>query len=407
MMSVPAHDAGHILTALLIMFVAAKAAAELFERLEQPAVVGEILAGILIGPQVLGWVSPNELTSALAELGAVFLLFAVGLETMPRALMEASKVALPVAVGGVVLPFALGYGAMSVLGYSQPQDLFMGAALVATSVGIAARVLSRMGMLQTKSARTILAAAVIDDILGLLILAVVSSMAEGKADYVQMGTTAAMAVGFTVFMVTAGAWAVNRVAPGVHRLRIGEGFFMTGIAFCLLLAVVSESIGIAAIVGAFLAGMALAEPSHDTGMHERTNALTEFLVPFFLVNIGLQLQLSTLRDPATLALCLLLTALAIISKVVGCGGVLWRQGRRVAGQVGMGMVPRGEVGIIVAQVGLSAGILTPKLFAVAVFMAVATTLIAPPFIKRLFSGEQPEPALAVLVAVEDVESGEV
>jgi len=389
------------------MFVAAKVAAELFERLNQPAVVGEILAGILVGPQVLKWVSPNELSSALAELGAVFLLFAVGLETMPRALIDASKVAMPVAVGGVALPFALGYGAMFLLGYSQPQDLFIGAALVATSVGITARVLSRMNMLQTKSARTILAAAVIDDILGLLVLAIVSSMSRGQADLLQIGITAAMAIGFTVFMVTVGARVVGRAAPNIHRLRIGEAFFVASIAFCLLLAVMSERIGIAAIVGAFLAGMALAEPSHDTGLHERTNALTEFLVPFFLVNIGLQLQLSTLREPAILGLCALLTALAIIGKVVGCGGVLWRQGKRVVGQVGMGMVPRGEVGIIVAQVGLSSGILTPKLFAVAVFIAVATTLIAPPFIKLFFKGEQPEPSLASPVAEEDVKSGEV
>lgn len=401
------HHAAQILTALLIMFVAAKVTAELFERLEQPAVVGEILAGIFIGPQVLNWVSPNDLTSALAELGAVFLLFSVGLETVPHTLIQASKVALPVAVGGVVLPFAFGYGAMYALGYSQPQDLFMGAALVATSVGITARVLKRMNMLQTKSARLILSAAVIDDILGLLVLAIVSSMAKGSADWAQIGTTAVMAVGFTVFMATVGARVVKRAAPRLQRLHIGESFFISGMAFCLLLAVLSERIGVAGIVGAFLAGMAFAEPSHDTGMHERTNALTEFLVPFFLVNIGLQLQLDTLRDPATLGLCALLTALAIISKIIGCGGVLWRQGRRVVGQVGVGMVPRGEVGIIVAQVGLSAGILTPKLFAVAVFMAVATTLIAPPFIQRFFSGEPTEPTLEFPVAVEHVESGEV
>lgn len=401
------HQVADLLTVLLIMFLAAKAAAELFERLGHPAVIGEILAGILIGPQVLNWVSPNELTAALAELGAVFLLFAVGLETIPHALIQASRIALPVAVGGVVLPFAFGYGTMALLGYSQPQDLFMGAALVATSVGITARVLSSMGMLQTRSARLILAAAVIDDILGLLVLAVVSSMAKGSADWTQIGVTAVMAVGFTVFMATVGAHVVKHAAPGLHRLRIGESFFVTGVASCLLLAVVSERIGIAAIVGAFLAGMAFAEPSRDTGMHERTNALTEFLVPFFLVNIGLQLQLDTLRDPATIGLCALLTALAVIGKVVGCGGVMWRQGRRVVGQVGMGMVPRGEVGIIVAQVGLSSGILTQRLFAVAVFIAVATTLIAPPFIKRYFRGEEPEPALESPVAAADVESGEI
>ncbi len=382
------HSTADLLTALLIIFVTAKVAAELFERMGQPAVVGEILAGIVIGPCALGWVSPNELTSSLAELGAVLLLFGIGLETMPRALIEASKSALLVAVGGVVLPFGLGYGAMLILHHGQPESLFVGAALTATSVGITARVLSQMQVLRTPSARTILAAAVIDDIFGLTVLAVVGGLAGGRADLWHIAGTVALAVGFTVLMATFGADLVRRATPRLHNLRIGEAFFVCGIGFCLLLAVVSEHLGMAAIVGAFLAGMAFAEPARDTGMHQRTSALIEFLVPFFLVNIGLQVKLAALADPGTLLLCGLLTLLAVIGKVVGCGGLAWRQGWRAMGQIGVGMVPRGEVGIIVAQVGLASGVLTDHLFAALVTVAVATTLIAPPLLKHLYRGEQ-------------------
>lgn len=396
-MPVDGHSTTQLLSSLLIIFVAAKVAAELFERLGQPAVVGEIFAGVLIGPSVLGWVHPNELTSSLSELGAIFLLFAVGLETMPRALLKASKGALPVAVGGVLLPFGLGYGAMLVLRHGQPESLFVGAALVATSVGITARVLGRMRMLQTPSARTILSAAIIDDVLGLTVLAIVGGLAGGRANLWQIAGTVVLSIGFTVFMATLGADAVRRAAPRMHNLRIGEALFVCGIAFCLLLAVVSERIGMAAIVGAFLAGMAFAEPARDTGMHRRTSALTEFLVPFFLVNIGLQVKISALGHPGTLALCGLLTLLAVIGKLVGCGGLAWRQGWRAMGQVGVGMVPRGEVGVIIAQVGLASGVLTDNVFAAVVAMAVATTLLAPPFTKRLFAGERAEAEVAALV----------
>lgn len=377
-------DVPHLLTALLLMFVAAKGTAELFERLQQPAVIGEILAGVLIGPQVLQWVAPNELTAALAELGAVFLLFAVGLETLPHALLTTSKQALPVAVGGVILPFVGGYSAMALLGYGQAPALFMGAALVATSVGITVRVLQRLGMLHTPCARIILAAAVIDDLLGLIVLAIVSSLAQGKANWVQIGTTATLASGFTLGMATFGVRAVRQGAPHLSRLRIGQAFFSAGLALCLLLAVVAAHLGVAAIIGAFLAGMAFAEPSQGTGMSERTQALTEFLVPFFFVNIGLQFPFSALRDPMTLSVCALLTVIAVVGKVIGCGGLVWKQGLRAVGQVGLGMVPRGEVGIIVAQVGFSAGILTPSLFAVAVCVAVATALLGAPLLQWAF-----------------------
>lgn len=377
-----------VLLTLFIMLAAAKLMAELFERLRQPAVAGEIVAGILIGPSLLNWAAPTEITSILAEIGVIFLLFNVGLEIKPAAIFKVGKSAAMVAVLGVVLPFVAGWLLMAVWGSSTVESLFVGTALVATSVGITARVLSAMGLLDAPTARIILGAAVIDDILGLLVLAVVSSMAASEINYVAILTTAALAIGFTVFMAFVAVPVVNRVAPSADRLRSGHGMFILGLVLCLGLSVAAAFIGVAAIIGSFLAGMAMAEASEDhPKMHRQINGVTEFLVPFFLVNIGMQLRLDVFRSPAVIVLCVLVTLVAVATKLFGCGLGAINLGIKRASQVGMGMVPRGEVGIIVAQIGLSLAVIGPELYGVVLFMAVATTLIAPPFLKILYGGE--------------------
>lgn len=377
-----------VLLTLFIMLAAAKVMAELFERLRQPAVAGEILAGILIGPSLLNLAAPSEITSILAEIGVIFLLFNVGLETKPAAIFNVGKSAAMVAVLGVVVPFISGWLLMKAWGSSGVESLFVGTALVATSVGITARVLSAMGLLDAPTARIILGAAVIDDILGLLVLAVVSSMAAGAVNYVEILTTAALAIGFTVFMALVAAPVVTRVAPKADRLRSGHGMFILGLVLCLGLSVAAAYIGVAAIIGSFLAGMALAEASEDhPDMHRQINGVTEFLVPFFLVNIGMQLRLDVFRSPSVIFLCVLVTLVAVATKLFGCGLGAINLGIKRAAQVGMGMVPRGEVGIIVAQIGLGLAVIGPELYGVVLFMAVATTLIAPPFLKLLYGGE--------------------
>jgi Kef-type K+ transport system membrane component KefB len=393
-----AHDMGALLQQLFILFVAAKVGAEIFERLRQPAVVGEILAGVIVGPQVLGLIRPDDATFALSELGVLFLLFLVGLETNPSDLLRVGGKAMVVAVGGVVLPFLLGYGTMHLLGESFLEGLFVGTALVATSVGITARVLGRMGLLHLQASRIILGAAIIDDILGLLVLAVVASFRSGTIDYRQIGLTAFSAIAFTTFMLFLGGRVIQRTRPAVERLRIGHEFYVFAIGLCLALAVAAGRLGVAAIIGAFLAGMALSEVSEETGLHQRFEGLAEFFVPFFLTGIGAQLEVASLAKPSILALAVGLTVLAILGKVVGCGVPVWRQGTRMALQVGIGMAPRGEVGIVVAQLGLAQGVLNADLFAVVLFVAIATTMIAPPILTRLFAGEMPlhlEPAVAV------------
>jgi Kef-type K+ transport system membrane component KefB len=377
-----------VLLTLFIILAAAKFMAELFERLRQPAVAGEIMAGILIGPSLLNLAAPSEITSILAEIGVIFLLFNVGLETKPAAIFKVGKSAAMVAVLGVVLPFVSGWLLMKAWGSTTVESLFVGTALVATSVGITARVLSGLGLLDAPTARIILGAAVIDDILGLLVLAVVSSMAAGAVNYVEILTTAALALGFTIFVTVVAAPVVTRVAPRAERLRSGHGMFIVGLVLCLGLSVAAAYIGVAAIIGSFLAGMALAEAAEGhPNMHRQINGVTEFLVPFFLVNIGMQLRLDVFRSPSVIALCVLVTLVAVATKLLGGGLGAINLGIKRAAQVGMGMVPRGEVGLIVAQIGLGLAVIGPELYGVVLFMAVATTLIAPPFLKILYASE--------------------
>ena len=382
-----AEGAGFLLP-LLIMLVAAKVMAELFERLRQPAVAGEILAGVLIGPSVLNWVTPSDFTTLLAKIGVIFLLFSVGLETRPAEMFRVGKRAALVAIMGVIAPFGAGVLLMRMWGASGVEAMFVGTAMVATSVGITARVLSSLGLLETKTARIILGAAVIDDILGLLVLAVVTSLASGSVNYTALILTSVLAIGFTAFVALVGAPMVTRMAPRIENLRVSHALFVASLLLCLGLSAAAAYIGVAAIIGAFLAGLAFAEASEDKPtMRQQMSGVTEFLIPFFLVNIGMLLKLEVFRDRWVIALALLVTLVAVLTKLVACGLAAQGLGWRRAGQIGMGMVPRGEVGIVVAQIGLALAVLDQKLYGVVLLMAVATTLIAPPFLRVLYANE--------------------
>ena len=379
-------DHSAVILSLFIMLAAAKIMAEVCERLRQPAVVGEILAGIVIGPSLLGWVAPSEVITILAEIGVIFLLFTVGLETKPQAIFKVGTRAVIVAVLGVIFPFIAGYFIAMWWDGSFVEAMFIGAALVATSVGITARVLGSMGLLDKQTSRIILGAAVIDDILGLIILSLVSSVSQESVSYAGLIKTAAAAILFTVFVALVGSKVLTRLSPAIQKLKVSKPFFNIGLILCLGLSVASVYVGVAAIIGAFLAGMALAETTEDNHkMHHLTSGVTEFLVPFFLVNIGMQLDLLVFKDMNVVVLAVILTVAAVITKFVGCGLGAWGMAKREMAQIGIGMVPRGEVGIVVAQIGLGLGVINKNFFAAVLFMAVATTLIAPPFIKVLFA----------------------
>ncbi|MDE2148528.1 MAG: cation:proton antiporter [Gammaproteobacteria bacterium] len=367
------------------MLAAAKLLAEGFSRLRQPAVVGEILAGVLIGPSLLGWVQPSPVSHLLAELGVMFLLFSVGLEIKPAAILRVGRAALLVAMLGVLVPFGSGFVLMEAFGGSRIESLFTGTALVATSVGISARILAEMGLLETRSARIILGAAVIDDILGLLVLAVVSATARGAVNVAEIAVTAVLAVAFVAAVGVLVPRLLTRGGVHIGRLAIASPYFVVSLLLCFGLALAASWVGVAAIIGAFLAGMALAEALEvHRDVHQQVRGVTELLVPYFLVEIGMQLKLEALEQSYTLWLAAAMTAVAVVSKLAGCGLGAAALGWRGALQVGAGMVPRGEVGIVVAQIGLAAGVVTDDLFAAVLAMAVATTLIAPPMIRPLF-----------------------
>lgn len=376
---------GPLLLAIFAVFASAKIAAELCERVRIPAVVGEIVAGILIGPSVLGWVAPGAELHLLGEIGIVFLLFLVGLETDPAGLFKIGRAALLVALGGVIVPFAAGFFLFFALGYSNPERLFVGASLVATSVGVTARVLGGLGALDLPVSRLILAAAVIDDVLGLLFLGIIGGVSQGGVDLLQIGTALATSVGFILVVLLFGGRVARRVKPTIDGLRTEESFFIVGVAVCLGLSALGAYAGVAAIVGAFLAGLVLSGVSEGTTLRRRSKTLMEFTVPFFLVGIGLNLDIAAFANPAFVGLVLLTTVVALLTKIVGCG--LYPLVAGDAGQairVGVGMMPRGEVGIIVAQIGLTMGVLGKDLYALIVAVAVLTTLVTPPLLAVLF-----------------------
>jgi Kef-type K+ transport system membrane component KefB len=383
-LAMDAHGAA-IPLAMLIVFGTAKVLSELFERFGQPGIVGEILAGVLIGPSVLNWIQPNELLTALAELGVMFLLFRVGLEVKSSELLEVGATASLVAVLGVVVPFVLGWGIMLAWGYPQVESIFTGAAMVATSVGITAQVLAAKGLLHLVASKIILGAAVIDDILGLLVLAIVSSMARGSVNFLEIGITAALAIGFTILVASWGTRTLKQIIPHTTKLRSGEGQFNIALVLLFSLSVLAIYAGVAAIIGAFLAGMALSE-SVSHRVHDLAHGITELLVPFFLAGIGLQLDLASFAERDTLILSLVILIAAIASKLIGCGAGAYRMGWVGMFRIGSGMVPRGEVGMVVAQIGLSLGVIEKPVYGVVVFMAVATTLVAPPLLKVAFKG---------------------
>jgi Kef-type K+ transport system membrane component KefB len=388
---------------MLLVFVSAKLMAEVFERLNQPGIVGEILAGVLIGPSVLGWLGPSELLGALSDLGAMFLLFRVGLEVKSSELMKVGGTATLVACSGVVVPFIMGWAILRAWGEPSNEAIFVGASMVATSVGITAQVLAAKGLLHEVSSKIILAAAVIDDVLGLLVLAVVSSLTHGKLNLAQLGTTAILAVAFTVIVAKWGTHAMERFVPHVERcLKLGEPQFVLSMAMLFSLAVLAVWIGVAAIVGAFLAGMALAE-STGPRLRQLSNGVAELLVPFFLAGIGLHVDLSAFSSGRNAALALIILAAAMVSKFIGCGLGSWAMGRSEALRIGVGMIPRGEVGMVVAQIGLGFGIIRQHIYGVVVFMSVATTIVAPPLIKMVYRGVNPVlPAEPVAVAEKEV-----
>ena len=370
--------------AMLLVFGSAKLLAEICERFGVPGLVGEILAGALIGPGLLGWVAPNETLHVLSDLGVMFLLFNVGLEVKAAELMRVGGTSAVVAIAGVIVPFVTGWAILLAWGAPHAEAIFVGAAMVATSVGITASVLSARGLLDQIASKVILTAAVIDDVLGLIVLAAVSAIARGRLSILDLTLTACLAAGFTIVMGKWGTTVANRFLPHFKsRARAEEAEFHIALVLLFALALLAQYTGIAAIVGAFLAGLALSDTA-DRRVRDLTRGVSELLVPFFLVGVGLHFDMGVFRSTSTLVLALVVLAAAVVTKLLGCGLGAVKLGWRNVLKVGMGMVPRGEVGMVVAQLGLGMAVITTEVYTVVVFMVVATTIITPVLLKLAF-----------------------
>jgi len=373
-----------VLFDIFLIFASAKVLGELFERFRQPAVVGEVLAGLLLGPYLLGIVPHSPIYEGIAEIGVIFLLFTVGLETKPSEILKVGVVASRVGILGIILPFVLGFGLIAYLGHPTLEALFIGTALVATSVGITARVLGDMGLIQEIESRIILAAAVIDDIIGMILLAVVSGLGEGALSWIRIAIVAVEAIGFTLFLALVGSRVINRYGRRIEKIRTPDAPFVFSILLCLGLSALSSAIGMAAIIGAFMAGMVLAEFSEEYHLVEKAEAIYAFLVPFFFFVMGSHINVSVFGNWEIIWLGLVITAMAVIGKLLGCGLGALSLGGRGALIVGVGMVPRGEVGIIVAMLGLRLQAIPDSMYALVIFMSVVTTLAVPPVLRVMF-----------------------
>lgn len=393
-----------LLIALLVIFAAAKLFGELAERIGQPAVLGEMIGGIVVGVSGLHWIDAHDpVLHVLAEMGVLLLLFLIGLETDIHRLLSVGGASGAVAATGVVLPLAAGYGVGAWLGYSTTVSLFLGAALTATSVGITARVLSDLGHLKSDESQVILGAAVVDDILGLVLLTVIGAVAAGEP-LTLYGVTKifAVAFGFVIVAVVAGSLLAPRLIALVTRLRVGKALFFASLMCAFGLAYLAHLAGSALIIGAFAAGLVLAKTDRGRDIEHEVYDVAQFFIPIFFVSVGAAVDLGALNPFKAetrpfFIVGILLTIVAIAGKLLAGYTAFGRPLRKLV--IGVGMVPRGEVGLIFAQLGLSAGLLSTGLYSSVALMVMITTFVAPPALRALLSSQERQDAESALCDV--------
>ena len=380
-----------ILLSLFIIFVAAQIGAEIAQRLKLPGVVGEIAAGCVVGPSVLGWIHPSEALDVLAEIGVVLLLFSVGLETRIDDMKRVGRSAFFVGVLGVVIPFVFGSLWAHASGFGWDKSLFVAAAFVATSAGITARVLQELGVLQREESRVILGAAVIDDILAMLLLGVVTALQAGEG--IQLGGLAVVlleAIGFVMIIALVGTRVARHSARWLEAPINPLSPLTIVLALCIGLAFASTQFGLAAIIGAFLAGMIASETPQRETLEHQTQPLLALMTPFFFVLTGTKVELAQLASWDALTALAVITVIAIVSKLAGGFLGALALGKRGALIVGVGMIPRGEVGVVIASLGLAAGVFSPRTYALVVAMSLLTSIITPPVLAILLRHDQPQ-----------------
>jgi Kef-type K+ transport system membrane component KefB len=377
-----------------IVLVSVKLAGQASKLLGQPSVLGKLLVGVLVGPAVLNLVHPSAMMAELSELGVIMLMFLAGLETNMADIRRSAIPATLVAVGGVILPFIGGWGTASLWGYPLATAVFTGVLLVATSVSISAQTLRELGHLKSRPGTTILAAAVLDDVLGIVVLSVVlgtlgGDVAAGAAGGHGGDSIGLLLVKMAVFFGAAALVGWKVLPPLIRRFakfHVGAPLLAAGIITAVTFAYAAEMAGLAGIIGAYMAGLALSGADFKGRMmHDLEQTAFGSFVPFFFVSVGLSAKFGGM-SASFLGFVAVVVLVAIVTKIVG-GGL----GARLAGfpfrpslGIGAGMVARGEVGLIVASLGLERGLIEPELYTAMVIVSLLTTLVTPPLLKAVF-----------------------
>jgi Kef-type K+ transport system membrane component KefB len=378
-------EEGNLLFYFFIIFASAKILGELFTRLRMPAIIGELLAGVLLGNYVLRIISTeNHVLMSFAEIGVIFLLFHVGLEIRVKDLFAVGRTAVFVGLLGVLFPLVMGFLTVFWLGFPFVESLFIATAILATSVGISVKVLQDMGLIKHKVAYIVLGAAVLDDILALIILAVVKGLAAKEFHVVEISLLVLESIAFVGFLTWWGPRVAKRTRKWVEKLNIPEGPFVLSVILCLGLAELADVIGLAAIIGSFMAGIVIDEMAGVYDLENKVKYVNEFLLPFFFVMMGAHLDPRTFLDPRLVVLVLVISVVAVVSKMLGAGLACWKEDWRTRIQTGVCMIPRGEVGIIVALIGLSLQSITQEVYTVVLGMSLLTTIVTPPLITMAF-----------------------
>ncbi|GAB7386517.1 cation:proton antiporter [Bacillaceae bacterium] len=394
--SVEKAESFYFLFELALIVFAIKVMGQLSIKIGQPSVFGKLLVGIILGPSLLNLIHPNDLIKELAEVGVVLLMFLAGLETDINEFKKTAFGSTTVAVGGVILPFIGGIATAYFYGFESHVAIFTGVLLVATSVSISVQTLREMGRLKSKEGVTILGAAVLDDVLGIIILsAVLGILAGGEAGAGGLGALLFLIVKIALFFALAialGYFVLPRLFAWFENLRVTETLLSIAVISALLFAYLAELFGVAGIVGSYLCGLMLSLTRFREEVAHKVESFSfPFFVPLFFVNIGLIANFREM-NPDVIWFSLVLTFVAIITKMIGCaiGAKVARFSNQSAIGIGAGMVARGEVGLIVAMIGVDRGIIPNELFATMVIVAILTTLATPPLLKWLMKGDEGE-----------------
>lgn len=383
---------------LILILFAVKIAGHLSKKMGQPAVFGELLVGIILGPALLGWltIDPQEggMLKSLAEIGVILLMFLAGLETDVNEFRKSASSSTMVALGGVILPLIAGFGVGLAFGYSYQTSIFVGTLLVATSVSISVQTLRELGKLQSKEGITILGAAVLDDVLGIIILSIVIGFtaSAGGGGGMDLILLLIKIIAFFLITILIGRKLLPPIFRWASKLLNTEVVLTFGIITALGFAYFAELLGLAGIVGSYFAGMMLSLTNFRQELFQKIESVAfSFFVPIFFVSIGVMADVSGLTSDMIFIITAL-TLVAILTKFIGGGlgaklsGFNWRS----SAGIGAGMIARGEVGLIVASIGISKQLINNELFTAMVIIVLVTTIVTPPLLKLIFNQKQKE-----------------